>query len=286
MSLSRSLRLGLCALLLLAVSPLNAQQAGPGPKLGFLRGPTNAPLGSVARLAVPAGYVFLDAKNTRLFLKSRGEPVSGHEVGFLTGLHQEWAVFFIFDEGGYVKDDEKDKLDADKLLESIKESAAQGNKERQRNGHPPVEVVGWELRPKYDPGTHDLEWAIRGVCEGRPLVNYNTRLLGRKGVMEAILVVAPEKLTETLPAFRSVLAGCTYQPGQTYAEYRPGDKVAKYGLGALVVGGAAVGAAKLGLLAWAAVLFKKVWKLILVAIAGGVAFFRKLFSRRTRRANE
>ncbi len=278
--------LAICALLLVAVSPLNAQQSGSGPKLEVLRGPVNAPLGSVAGLAVPAGYVFLDAKSTRLFLKSRGEPVSGHEVGFLTGTNQDWSVFFIFDEGGYVKDDDKDKLDADRLLESIKEGAARGNKERQRNGHPPIEVVGWELPPKYDPATHNLEWAIRGVCEGRPVVNYNTRMLGRKGVMEAILVVAPERLPETLPAFRKVLAGYSYQAGQTYAEYRPGDKVAKYGLGALVVGGAAIGAAKLGLLTWVAVLFKKAWKLIIVAFAAGAAFFRKLFWRRTRRTNE
>lgn len=207
-------------------------------------------------------------------------------MGFLTGTNQDWSVFFIFDEGGYVKDDDKDKLDADRLLESIKEGAARGNKERQRNGHPPIEVVGWELPPKYDPATHNLEWAIRGVCEGRPVVNYNTRMLGRKGVMEAILVVAPERLPETLPAFRKVLAGYSYQAGQTYAEYRPGDKVAKYGLGALVVGGAAIGAAKLGLLTWVAVLFKKAWKLIIVAFAAGAAFFRKLFWRRTRRTNE
>lgn len=263
------------------MSPVNAQKSGPDPKLKVLRGPANAPLGSIAGLAVPAGCIFLDAQSTRLFLKSRGEPVSGHEVGFLTGTNQSWSVLFIFDESGYVKDNEKDKLASDKLLESIKQGVARGNKERQRNGHPPVEVTGWELPPRYDSATHDLEWAIRCVCEGRPVVNYNTRLLGRKGVMEVILVVAPERLPVTLPVFRKVLAGCSYQPGQTYAEYRPGDRVANYGLGALVVGGAALGAAKPGLPAWAAVLFKNAWKLIIVAfvfVAGG-AFLKRLFTR-------
>jgi len=274
MSRSRSLVFALCALLLAAVAPVNGQKSGAPPKLNFVRGPANAPLGSVARLAVPAGCIFLDANSARLFLETRGEPVTGREVGFLTGTNQHWSALFIFDENGYVKDDEQDKLDADKLLESIKQGAAQGNKERQRNGNPPVEVVGWELPPKYDSATHDLEWAIRGVCEGRPVVNYNTRLLGRKGAMEVILVVAPQRLPEALPAFRKVLAGCSFQPGQTYAEYRPGDKVANFGLGALVVGGAAVGEGKLGLPAWTAALL-----MVAVAIVAGGALLRKLLTR-------
>lgn len=285
MSRLRSLALAVCALLA-AASPLSAQKAGSLPKLKPIVGPTNATLGTVAELAVPEGYVFLDGNSTRALLKAEGEPVSGHELGFLRATNQHWSVFFIFKETGYVKDDDKDKLDANKLLAAIKEGAARGNKERQRNGGSPIEVVGWEIPPKYDSGTHNLEWAIRGISDGQPLLNYNTRLLGRKGVMEVILVVSPENLTQTLPAFRTVLGGCSYHAGQTYAEYRPGDKVAKYGLAALVVGGAAVGAAKFGLFAWAALLFKKAWKLIILAVAAVASFFKKLFRSGARRANE
>ncbi len=285
MSRSRSLAVAGCALLLAACS-LNAQKPASGSKLKLLAGPTNAPLGTVADLVVPEGYVFLDGESTRLLLKAQGEPVTGHELGFLKATNKDWSVFFIFRETGYVKDDDKDKLDAAKLLEAIRQGAAEGNKERQRNGKPSVEVVGWEIPPKYNSATHNLEWAIRGTCEGQPLLNYNTRLLGRKGVMEVILVVAPENLTETLPAFRDVLGGCSYRTGQTYAEYRPGDKVAKYGLAALVVGGAAVGAAKFGLFGALLVLLKKAWKLIIIAFAAVASFFRKLFRSRVRRANE
>ena len=97
--------------------------------------------------------------------------------------------------------------------------------------------------------------------------------------MEVVLIVEPEKLAETLPAFRDLLAGYTFQTGQTYAEYRPGDKVAKYGLAALVVGGAAVGAAKLGLFAWLAVFLKKGWKLVVVAFAAVAALFKKILAK-------
>ena len=292
LSRSSPLVLGVIVLVLAAMPRVNAQRPGAAPRLDLIRGPTHAPLGSVARLGVPAGYLFLDANNTGRLLKSRGEPVSGHEVGFLTSTNQTWSVLFIDNESGYVKDDEKDKLEADQLLRSIKAGAVQGNKERQRHGHPPVEVVGWELPPQYDAARHSLEWAIRGLCSGRPVVNYNARLLGRKGVIEAILIVAPERLAETLPVFRRVLANCAYLPGQTYADYRAGDRVARYGLGALVVSGAAVGAAKSGFLARAAALFENAWTLIVVAVvviaafAAGATLLRRPVSAGTQRAKK
>ena len=135
------------------------------------------------------------------------------------------------------------------------------------------------MPPRYDPETHNLEWAIKATSEGHEILNYNTRLLGRKGVMEVVLIVEPEKLKETLPTFKGLLGGYNFQTGQTYAEYRSGDKVAKYGLAALVVGGAAVGAAKLGLFAWLALLLKKAWKLVIIVVVAIGAMFKKLFER-------
>jgi uncharacterized membrane-anchored protein len=247
----------------------------------FLKGPARAQMGTVGHLEVPAGFQFLDGNTTRELMKAEGEPVSGQEQGLLVPTNGGWSVIFEFSDIGYVKDDDKDKLDADKLLKQIKEGTEEANKERVSAGNSPLVVIGWEVPPHYDPTNHNLEWAIRAESGGRPILNYNTRLLGRKGVMEAVLIVDPEKLQETLPEFRTMLAGYSFQTGQSYAEFRPGDKVAKYGLAALVLGGAAVGAAKLGLLAWAAVFFKKAWKLVIIAVAGVAAFVRRIFKGRT-----
>jgi uncharacterized membrane-anchored protein len=79
-----------------------------------------------------------------------------------------------------------------------------------------------------------------------------------------------------LPGYRALLADYSFQSGHRYAEYRQGDKVAQYGLAALIAGGAAVGAAKLGLFAWLAVFFKKAWKLIVVAVVAVAAGLRRL----------
>ncbi len=248
-------------------------------KPGVLEGPGKARMEKVAELDVPEGYVFLDGKTTRALMKKAGEPTSGDEYGTLMPTNESFTVMFEYSDIGFVKDDDKDSLNADKLLEAYKRGTAEANKQRARADIPPLEIVGWELPPRYDATTHNLEWAIRATSAGEPILNYNTKLLGRKGVMEVILIVEPQKLKDTLPTFRNLVAGYSFQTGQTYAEYRPGDKVAKYGLAALVVGGAAVGAAKLGMFAWLAVLLKKAWKLIVLAVAAVATFIKKTFRR-------
>jgi uncharacterized membrane-anchored protein len=270
----------------LVVSPLCAQAQEAKSKLNILKGPAKASLQSIAHIDVPEGYDFIDGKTTRAMMKAEGEPTSGHELGMLVPTNQHWSVMFEFSDVGYVKDDDKDKLDADKLLASIKRGTAAANEERRRSGHPPLEIVGWEVPPKYDEATHNLEWAIRATSEGQPILNYNTRLLGRRGVMEVVLIIEPDNLSQTLPTFKNLLAGYSFQTGNSYAEYRSGDKVAKYGLAALVLGGAAVGAAKLGLLTWLVVFLKKGWKLVVLGFAAVVTFFKKLFAKITGRKEE
>ena len=108
----------------------------------------------------------------------------------------------------------------------------------------------------------------------------------RQKAVEVVLVVDPEKLPETLPVFRNLLSGYSFTTGQTYAEYRQGDKVAKYGLAALVLGGAAVGAAKLGLFAPLVLFLKKAWKLVVVAIAAIADSLKKVLGKLFGHKNE
>jgi uncharacterized membrane-anchored protein len=67
------------------------------------------------------------------------------------------------------------------------------------------------------------------------------------------------------------LEGFSFVPGQAYSDWRSGDKVAKYGLTALIVGGAAAAAVKTGLLL-------KFWKLILAAFAALVAYLKRIYN--------
>lgn len=249
-----------------------------GPTLDSLvqwqRGPSVGDLGGIASINVPKGYFFADGKDTRTLMELMQNPTSGKEMGFIAPTSLEWFIVFEFDDIGYVKDDEKDKLDANAMLESIREGNENGNKVRRKNGWPTLEITGWELPPRYNPETHNLEWAIRGTSEGQPVLNYNTRLLGRGGVMGVTLVAGPEIINDVLPHSKQLINDFAFSTGHKYAEYRQGDKIAKYGLTALVVGGATAVAMKSGF-------FKYLWKAIVIGALAVGAFFKKLFGRKT-----
>ena len=281
--MQKALFLAICCAVL-AVPAAQAQNS----KIKLVRGPGTANLGDIGVIQVPAQYIFIDGNIVREFMKAHGEPVSGNELGELSPTNADWSIMFRWSDVGYVKDEDKSKLveQADKLLQQIKDNTEAANKYRAQAGTPPIHVIGWEVPPRYNEQTHNLEWAVKGESEGRQILNYDTRVLGRKGVLNVKLIVAPDDFAETLPAFTNVMAGYVFQSGQSYAEYRSGDKVAKYGLAALIVGGAAVGAAKLGLLGPLLVLFKKAWKLIIVAFAAVVGFFKKMFAKLTGRDRE
>ena len=162
---------------------------------------------------------------------------------------------------------------------------AQGTEEannyRRSKGWDPLEVVGWKSPPAYEDETHHLVWALRNRASGGEGINYNTRILGRTGVMSANLLVGNEDFDAAVPLAKKLLGGYSYLPGSKYAEWRTGDKVAQYGLTGLITGGLVVAAAKTGLLAKFGVLIAKFAKVIIIgviALGAGIAkFFRSIF---------
>ena len=274
-----------CAALLIPMAFAQSVVAAEGAEgekttIPWQKGPTTAKLGDTALLKLPEGYRFADGEWTRKMLSAAGEPTSGDELGMVRPAEGKWSVFFDFSDDGYVKDDDKDKLNADKLLAAIKKGNDYANKQRKKNGYAPLNIIGWEQKPNYNPETHNLEWAIRAESEGQPILNYNTRILGRRGVTEVVLVCEPSELSTILPTFKELLTGFSYEQGESYAEYKPGDKVAKYGLAALVTGGAVAVAAKTGLLASLILILKKGWKAVAVGFVALLAVIKKLFSGR------
>jgi len=237
------------------------------------KGASVGELGDIAQLKVPQGYVFADANDTRIIMEANQNPTTGKEMGFVAPEGENWFAVFEFDDVGYVKDDDKDSLDPNALLDSIKAGTEAGNKERVRRGWATMTILGWEQPPHYNELTHNLEWAIKATSEGLPVVNHNTRLLGRGGVMEVTLVTDPSKLVETLPKFKTMLQGFEFKQGHRYAEFRAGDKTAAYGLTGLVVGGTTAALVKTGAFKW-------LWKVLVAAAAGVSALVKKVFSRK------
>jgi uncharacterized membrane-anchored protein len=244
-------------------------------KLAWQKGPGEGVIGAKAKILIPQGYAFLDDKGTRRFLELMGNPPrDGHYM--IAPADLDWFAVFSFDPVGYVKDDEK--IDAEALLKSLKESDAPGNEERKRLGMEPIYTDGWHVPPHYDTGTKRLEWGMRLRDEkGRAHVNYTSRLLGRSGVMSAVLVSSPQSLAEDMKDFNATLAGYDFVAGEKYAEFKSGDRIAEYGLGALVLGGAAAAAAKAG---WFKILGKYLWVIVGGGLMAGWALLKKLFVRK------
>lgn len=261
------------------VNPAAAQDAAapPDETLEWIAGPATCELGHVARLELPAGYQFTGKEGTRSILESMGNPTDGSELGLVTpeitdDSEAAWFVVFEYNPIGYVRDTDKDQLDADAIFASIREGTEASNKYRRENGWPEMQVVGWRRAPFYDERTHNLTWAIIGSADGMSSVNYAVRLLGRGGAMSADLVIDPEHLDAALPEFNALIAAFSFTPTNDYAAFREGDKVAKYGLTALVAGGAGAVAMKTGLLA-------RFWKFIVIGVVALAGSLRRFVGR-------
>ena len=112
--------------------------------LAWQRGPTGGSIGGAATIKIRDGQAFLDGPNTRRFLElNQNPPRDNHYT--LVAQDFAWFAVFFFESSGYVRDDEK--LDADALLKSLRDSDKPSNEERKRLGMPPIYTVGWHVPP-------------------------------------------------------------------------------------------------------------------------------------------
>ena len=253
------------------------QQDNPFAKLHWIQGPTEVTVAGQAKLAVPEGYVYLDPAETAKFQELIENPSNGKE-SLIAPDDLNWFALFEFGAVGYVKDDEK--INATELLQSVKEGTEASNAERRKRGWGELHVVGWKFEPHYDTQTKRLEWAIIGRSDDGETINFNTRLLGRKGVMSVVLVADNETLDAATADFKQVLTGFEYLPGERYADVQEGDKIAEYGLAALIAGGAAAVATKKGFWAVLAGFFATAWKFLAALVVGLGAWVKSLFSKK------
>jgi uncharacterized membrane-anchored protein len=270
--------------LLAAAGPLllAAAASAEAPAVSWTRGPAKVNLGAQAELNLPEGYQFADGPTTQKLMASMGNHVSKREVGLVAPSRQDadWIMVFEYDPIGFVKDDEKDKIDKEALLESIREGTEAGNERRKELGIPGLHVTGWFEEPNYDTKSHNLVWALAARDDAKnEVVNYNMRVLGRQGVMSVTLVDAPQGLAASKREAEGLMTAFSYKAGKTYAEFRPGDKVAELGLMALVAGGAGAAAAKFGLFAWLGKLLAKGGKAIVGAVILVLAGLKNVIAR-------
>ena len=248
-------------------------------------GPIDIPLRDEATLSVPKGEVFLPAQEAGILLKRMGNFTNDQLLGLiLPEGDANWFVVADYDNSGYVKDEEGKDIDAGKLLQDMKEATEAGNKERREKNIDPFRVSRWIEAPHYDQASRHLVWSIeletldaKGAVKARNL-NYNTYALGRDGFIELNLVTGVATVEKDKAYVRQLLSDLHFKPGKRYEDFNAStDKVAAFGLLALIGG---VAAKKLGLLALAGVFLVKFAKIGLAAVIGGFAAFRKFFRKK------
>lgn len=242
-----------------------------GPKFAWQSAPGVGKIADKAQIELTGDLLFLEPGETSKFMVFNGNPATEDTVTLASNELKWFAVFDVISEG-YVKDDEA--IDADALLDTLKDNNKESLKQRREQNMPLLFLDGWHIAPHYDKATRRLEWATRLHDEkNNPIINFTTRILGRTGYVSATLVSDPQNLDRDIASFKQALTHFDYVAGERYSEFTSGDKVAAYGLGALVVGGAAAAVASKGG-------FKFLAYIVVAAFAAVGGFFKKLFGKK------
>jgi uncharacterized membrane-anchored protein len=250
------------------------------------RGPAKVALIDQASLSIPADQVFMPKVEATRLLRALGNTVSGDTLqGLVIGLKQQdqWIVVVRYIKEGYIKDDEAKDWNADELLANLKEGTAESNKDRAARGFPEIEILGWVEKPTYDATTHRLVWSLLSKDKSEQDsavkgINYNTYALGRDGYFSLNLLTDSNRVGGDKAVARTLLAGLAYDSGKAYEDFNPStDKIATYGIAALVGG---IAAKKLGLFALIGVFVLKFAKVIAIGAAALLAGLWKLFGRK------
>jgi uncharacterized membrane-anchored protein len=246
-----------------------------GPSLEYKTGDIVLP-NKIASLHLGSRYRYLDPAGTEKLLVAWGnQPGSDTEGAIVPGDvdpfgDEGWAVIVTYESDGHVDDSDARKFNYDDMLKDMKKDTESENPERKKAGFEAAHLVGWAETPHYDGSTKKLYWAKELDFEGAKshTLNYDVRVLGREGVLSMNAVAGIGQLDQIRRGMRPLIDVAEFNEGYRYAEYNAKtDKLAEYGLGALIAGGVA---AKLGL-------FGKLFALIIAfkkaLIAGAVALF-------------
>lgn len=240
-----------------------------------------------ATIKLGNGFRYLAATDARRVLEDLwGNPPDSSVLGLIVpatpGLADEhgWAVVVTYSDDGHVSDEDAAGIDYTELLRDMQASTAEDNEARKEQGYPAVDLVGWAATPRYDAATKKLHWAKELAFEGGSdhTLNYDIRVLGRSGYLSLNAVASQADLAAVEAGMRDVLDRVEFEPGHRYADFNEStDKVAAYGVAALVGG---VAASKAGLFAKIGLLLLKAKKLVILLLFGVGYLLKRVFGKK------
>ena len=244
-----------------------------------------------AHFRLGPNFRYLEKADTRKVLEQLwGNPPDDTVLGMIVPTEptlledSSWAVVVTYSDEGYVSDEDAAKIDYDEMLASMKDSTQEENAARKEAGYGAVELVGWAVPPRYDGASKKLYWAKELAFEGSQghTINYDIRVLGRRGYLSLNAVAGMSELPVVQTGMQQLLTMTEFDAGARYADFDEStDKVAAYGVAALIGGGLA---AKAGLFAKIGLVLAKFWKLLLIGIVAICALIKRFFSKKEQQA--
>jgi len=246
--------------------------------------------GGKAEIKIPAGFKFLNkAQTISVLTKVWGNPPETAEnaLGMIFPENDDpfsdssYAFIVKYEDIGYVKDDDAEKIDYDEMLKNMQQEEKENNEARVKAGYSTIHMVGWAQKPFYDKEKKVLHWAKElkfGDQEGPNTLNYEIRILGRHGILSLNAVCTMKELSLVKANIDKVLPMASFTDGNTYFDFDPKiDNVAAWTIGGLVAGKVL---AKVGFFAIILKYLGVLWKFILLGLAALAGVFKKLFNRK------
>ena len=243
------------------------------------------PEGGHVMLNIPEGFKYLGKDQSKFVLtKLWGNPETSSEevIGMIFPQNSgpfgdsSYAFVITYSEIGYVKDEDAGKINYDELLKNIQEDEKAENEKRVKAGYEAVHLIGWAQKPYYDSQRKTLHWAKElkfGEEEGPNTLNYEIRILGRKGMLSLNAVGKMYDLPLVNKDISKVLSVASFTEGNSYFDFDPKiDNVAAWTIGGLVAGKLL---AKAGLFAIIMKFLAPLWKFIVLAFVGLGAWFKR-----------
>lgn len=244
--------------------------------LQFKHGGTFHLENSHGTITVDPSLLVLTGSDAKTFLENNNGTSIHYDVDavLIDANTHAFAVYVPVNEG-YVKMDDWADIDPEKILKDMTDGTEEANKERVSHGSPALHIIGWEQRPTLDRQSNTVKWSIQ-MSDGKTFLNSIWLMFNRYGFVKVIAAGESADLTAMM---NQAYASFKFDQPSTYGQFKEGDKVAAYSIAGLVA--ALVGikvAAKLGLLAFGAVLLKKIGVLFVVI----PVFFRRIKAKFSR----
>jgi uncharacterized membrane-anchored protein len=268
-----------------AEEPVEGAAAAEGPAFNYQTGNIVLP-NKVATLHLAGNYRYLDPAETEKLLVAWGNQPGNDTQGAIVATEVDpldgegWAVIVTYEADGHIDDSDAKDMDYDDMLKDMKQGTEDNNKARKDAGYEAVHLIGWAEKPHYDSSARKLYWAKELKFEGAKAgtLNYDVRVLGREGVLSMNAVASMGQLAQIRSDMKPLIEVAEFNEGYRYAEFNSKtDKLAEYGLGALIAGGVA---AKLGLFAKLGALLLAFKKLIIIGFVALGGFFARLFGKK------